>query len=129
MIFVHVGAGAGDLDPSSNFRDGFTEYVKNINFSEKKIYVVEANPKNLEKLKDCWKNYKNVKIFNFAITPNNFSNDEIDLYYSEDDKDQDWYKEDLERCQTVGNVPNEDSLLNNGEPSVIHGKVVFDPTG
>ncbi len=86
MIFVHVGAGAGDLDPSSNFRDGFTEYVKNINFSEKKIYVVEANPKNLEKLKDCWKNYKNVKIFNFAITPNNFSNDEIDLYYSEDDK-------------------------------------------
>ena len=60
MIFVHVGAGTGDLAPSSNFRDGFTEYVKNINFSEKKIYVVEANPKNLEKLKDCWKNYKNV---------------------------------------------------------------------
>ena len=29
MNFVHIGAGAGDLDPSSNFRDGFTEFVKN----------------------------------------------------------------------------------------------------
>ena len=28
MNFVHIGAGAGDLDPSSNFRDGFSEYVK-----------------------------------------------------------------------------------------------------
>ena len=28
MIFVHIGAGAGDLDPWTNFRDGFSEYVK-----------------------------------------------------------------------------------------------------
>ena len=28
MNFVHIGAGAGDKDPSSNFRDGFSELVK-----------------------------------------------------------------------------------------------------
>ena len=49
-------------------------------------------------------------------------------YYSADDKNQDWYQEDLARCQTIGNVPAENTLLNNGEPSVIHGKIVFDPT-
>ena len=29
MNFVHIGAGAGDLDPAANYRDGFTELVKN----------------------------------------------------------------------------------------------------
>ena len=45
MNFVHIGAGAGDLDPSSNFRDGFAEFVKNQKNKKFKIYVVEANPK------------------------------------------------------------------------------------
>ena len=45
MNFVHFGAGAGDLDPSSNFRDGFSEYIKNHKSKEKKIYLVEANQK------------------------------------------------------------------------------------
>ena len=86
MIFVHIGAGVGDLDPSVNFRDGFSEYVKKNKNEEKKIFVVEANPKNIEKLKDCWKDYKNVKIFNLAITPNDYSRDCITLYYSQDDE-------------------------------------------
>ena len=86
MIFVHIGAGVGDLDPSVNFRDGFSEYVKKIQSDEKKIFVVEANPKNIEKLRECWKDYKHVKIFNFAITPNNYPNKNIILYYSQDDK-------------------------------------------
>ena len=86
MIFVHIGAGVGDLDPSVNFRDGFSEYVKKNKSEEKKIFVVEANPKNIEKLKDCWKDYKNVKIFNLAITPNDYSRDCITLYYSQDDE-------------------------------------------
>ena len=63
MIFVHIGAGAGDLDPSTNFRDGFSEYVKKIKNKKEKIFVVEANPKNIEKLKKCWKDYKDVKFF------------------------------------------------------------------
>jgi len=86
MIFVHIGAGAGDLDPSTNFRDGFSEYVKNNKGEQKEIIIVEANPKNIEKLKVCWKEYKNVKIFNLAITPNNYLRDNITLYYSQDDK-------------------------------------------
>lgn len=86
MIFVHIGAGVGDLDPSSNFRDGFSEYVKKNKSEEKKIFVAEANPKNIKKLKVCWKNYKNVKIFNLAITPNDYLRSNITLYYSQDDK-------------------------------------------
>ena len=86
MIFVHIGAGAGDLDSSANFKDGFSEYVKKIKSHEKKIFVVEANPKNIEKLKVCWKNYKYVKIFNFAITPDDYLKDNMVFYYSQDDK-------------------------------------------
>ena len=36
MNFVHIGAGAGDKDPSSGFRDGFSEYVKNHKSKTKK---------------------------------------------------------------------------------------------
>jgi hypothetical protein len=71
MNFVHIGAGAGDKDPSSGFRDGFSEYVKNHKSKTKKIIVVEANLKNIKKLKETWKNYKNTKILNYAIIPNN----------------------------------------------------------
>ena len=71
MNFVHIGAGAGDKDPSSGFRDGFSEYVKNHKSKTKKIIVVEANPKNIKKLKETWKKYKNTKILNYAIIPNN----------------------------------------------------------
>ena len=85
MNFVHIGAGAGDLDPSSNFRDGFTEFVKKQKNKRYKIYVVEANPKNIKKLKETWKNYKNAKIFNLAIVPNNFKKKQIKLFYSEND--------------------------------------------
>ena len=86
MIFVHIGGGVGDLDSSANFRDGFSEYVKKIKNQEKKIFVVEANPKNIEKLKICWKIYNYVQIFNFAITPNDYSKNNMVFYYSLDDK-------------------------------------------
>ena len=36
MNFIHIGAGAGDLDPASNFRDGFSEYVKKHKVKKKK---------------------------------------------------------------------------------------------
>ena len=86
MIFVHIGAGAGDLDPSTNFRDGFSEYVKKIKNKKEKIFVVEANPKNIEKLKKCWKDYKDVKFFNIAVTPNDYSKKNITLYYCDEDR-------------------------------------------
>ena len=83
MYFVHLGAGAGDLDERSNFRCGFTEFIKKNYNESSKVFVVEANPKNIDKLKSSYKNFKNIDILNFAISYNN--NDEISLYYSEDD--------------------------------------------
>ena len=50
MIYVHIGAGAGDLDAGALFRDGFSEFVKQIDDDDKRIYVVEANPSNISKL-------------------------------------------------------------------------------
>ena len=85
MNFIHIGAGAGDLDPTSNFRDGFTEYVKKYNNNEDQIFLIEANPKNIQKLEETWKNYKNAKIFNFAVVPDKFKQNEIKLFYSEED--------------------------------------------
>ena len=29
-IFMQIGAGAGDLDKRSNYRDGFTEFIKKL---------------------------------------------------------------------------------------------------
>ena len=83
MYFVHLGAGAGDMDERSNFRCGFTEFIKKNYNDSSKVFVVEANPKNIDKLKSSYKNFKNIDILNFAISYNNY--DEISLYYSEDD--------------------------------------------
>ena len=85
MIFVHIGAGAGDLDHKANYRDGFSELVKNHKTKIKKIFVVEANPVNIKKLKKCWKNYKTVKIYNFAIVSNKNKNRKIKFYYCKED--------------------------------------------
>lgn len=85
MNFVHIGAGAGDKDPSSNFRDGFSELVKKQNNKSINVIVVEANPNNIKKLEETWKDFRNVKILNFAIVPINTTLSKIKLYYSEDD--------------------------------------------
>ena len=85
MIYVHIGAGAGDLDAGALFRDGFSEFVKKNNDEDKRIYLVEANPSNISKLKISWKDYKNVKIFDFAITSSKQDEKRIKFYYSLDD--------------------------------------------
>ena len=41
MIFVHLGAGAGDLDERANFRCGFTEFIKKNVKLEDKIFVLD----------------------------------------------------------------------------------------
>tara|TARA_B110000014_G_scaffold230054_1_gene191279 strand:+ start:66 stop:725 length:660 start_codon:yes stop_codon:yes gene_type:complete len=84
-IYVQIGAGAGDRDPRANFRDGFTEFVKKKKIKDK-IILVEANPLNIPKLKECWKKYSNTKIFNIAIIPDNIKKKKIKLFYSKDDK-------------------------------------------
>mgnify|MGYP001159770586 CR=1 FL=1 len=83
MIYLHIGAGAGDKDPSKNYRDGFSEFVKKKKDKNKKIFVVEANPANINKLRECWKKFKNVKIFNFAISANRKNS--AKFYYSTND--------------------------------------------
>ena len=32
------------------------------------------------------------------------------------------------KCKSIGPVPSDSDLINNGNPSVIHGEVIFDPT-
>ncbi len=83
MIFFHIGGGAGDLDPSTNFRDGFSEFVKSHKSKIKNIFIVEANPKNIDKLKKSWKKYKSAKIFNIAISAKNEK--KLKFFYSEKD--------------------------------------------
>ena len=85
MIYVHIGAGAGDLDAGAHFRDGFSEFVKKNNDQNKKIYLVEANPSNISKLKESWKDYRNVEIFNFAITSSKQDENRLKFFYSLDD--------------------------------------------
>ena len=85
MIYVHIGAGAGDLDAGALFRDGFSEFVKKNNDEDKRIFLVEANPSNISKLKISWKDYKNVEIFDFAITSSKQNEKRIKFYYSLDD--------------------------------------------
>ena len=85
--FIQIGAGVGDLDERTNFQDGFTYFVKkNVQNQNDKILVVEANPLNLDKLKVCWEDYSNIKIFNIAIVNDDFNKDHIKLFYTDDDK-------------------------------------------
>ena len=82
-IFVHLGGGAGDLDSRSGYRCGFTELIKKKITLEDKAFIVEANPKNINRLKECYKNFKNVYIFNFAINQNDTNL--CEFFFSKDD--------------------------------------------
>ena len=83
MNFLHIGGGAGNLDPSTGFRDGFSEFVKKHKSKNKNIFIVEANPSNINTLRKSWKNYKSDKIFNFAITGK--KKNKINFFFSEKD--------------------------------------------
>jgi FkbM family methyltransferase len=85
-IFIQVGAGAGDLDSRANFHDGFTEFIKKLPRERiKKIILVEPNPMNIPKLRECWKDYPEATIYELAIVPKNIKEDTITLYYDKDD--------------------------------------------
>lgn len=83
MIFIHLGAGAGDLDERANFKCGFTEFIKKNNKLNDKIFVLEANPKNIPHLKACYKNFSNVNVYNLGISRNNEKY--LIFYFTEDD--------------------------------------------
>ena len=67
--YVQVGAGAGDLDWSAGFRDGFSKFVKSIELLDRdKVLVVEANRLNIPTLSESWVAISQAEIFNLAIT-------------------------------------------------------------
>ena len=80
MIFLHIGGGAGDLNPSTNFRDGFSEFVKSHKSKDKNIFIIEANPVNINKLKEIrWKSkcdlkYSLMKTIKYYAHKNFFKN-------------------------------------------------------
>ena len=83
MNFLHIGGGAGDLDPKANYRDGFSEFVKTFKSKKKNIFIIEANPINIPALKKSWKKYKSVKIFNIAISAKKIK--KIKFFFAEED--------------------------------------------
>lgn len=85
-VFIQIGAGAGDLDSSARYRDGFTEFIKKLPRERiKKIILVEPNPINIPFLKECWKDYPEAVIFELAIIPKQMNVSTIDLFYCPDD--------------------------------------------
>jgi hypothetical protein len=85
-IFIQVGAGAGDLDTRANCRDGFTEFIKSLPRDRiKKIILVEPNPMNIHLLRECWKDYPEAIIYEYAIVPNNILTETIGFYYCKKD--------------------------------------------
>ena len=82
-IFIQIGAGGGDKDSIAHYRDGYTEFIKKIPLNRiKKIILVEPNPVNIPFLRECWKDYKEVFIYELAIIPENINLKNIDFYYS-----------------------------------------------
>jgi len=81
-IFIQIGAGAGDLDIGAQYRDGFTEFIKNLPRERiKKIILVEPNPLNIPLLEECWKDYPEAIIYEIGIVPKSYLNSIIDFYY------------------------------------------------
>ena len=83
MNYVHLGACIGDWDKTGLNRCGFTEFIKKDSKINDKIFLVEANPKNISKLEESYKNFNNARILNLGVTAS--KNKEITFFYTEDD--------------------------------------------
>lgn len=81
-IFIQIGAGAGDLDKRANFKDGFTQFIKQLPMIKiKKIILVEPNPVNIPLLEECWNKYDQAVIYQIGICPKTWDKKLIDFYY------------------------------------------------
>ena len=83
MCLIQIGAGSGNFD--IYVKDGFSNFVKKKNI-QKKIYIVEANSIHIDCLKKFYNNNKNVKIFNFAIVPDNIDLKQMGFFYCLEDR-------------------------------------------
>jgi len=68
MCLIQIGSGSASLD--THIEDGFSNFIiKKKN--KKKIYIIEANSIHIDNLKKFYIKYKNIKIFNLAISSDN----------------------------------------------------------
>lgn len=87
--FLQIGAGAGDLDPRFNFRDGFSEQVKSLDRRLiDNIVLVEPNPVNIAKLEECWANDPQAAVFQMGVVPDNIDENSMVFYWAPEDGPQ-----------------------------------------
>ena len=68
MCLIQIGSGSASLD--TQIEDGFSNFIVKKKI-KKKIYIIEANSIHIDNLKKFYSNYKNIKIFNLAISSDN----------------------------------------------------------
>jgi hypothetical protein len=84
--YIQLGAGAGDLDPAVDYRDGFTEAVKALPLEPNdRIILVEANPYNIPMLRECWQGWPQAEVLNIGIRPSSESSRSLRFFYVEED--------------------------------------------
>jgi len=70
------------------------------------------------------------EIDNWTANNNQRNDDDPNKYglYTQDEGFMSYFQNELDRCQNIGPVPAESTLINDGLPAVVDGKVVFDPS-
>ena len=68
MCLIQIGSGSASLD--TQIEDGFSNFIVKKKI-KKKIYIIEANSIHIDNLKKFYSKYKNIKIFNLAISSDN----------------------------------------------------------
>lgn len=85
-VFVQIGAGAGDRDPNTDYRDGFSEFVKAQDpRTIDNVVLVEPNPANIAKLQECWINYPQAAVFQIGIVPDNVEVKSMEFFWAPED--------------------------------------------
>lgn len=82
-VVIQVGAGAGNMDPASKHRDGFTEFMQGGNLCDNdRVILVEANAKCIPALERAWKDFAQVEIHQIGLLPQCRSGEIREFYYS-----------------------------------------------
>ena len=82
MSYIQIGSGSANLD--TNIQDGFANYIISRNIKEE-VIIIEANSIHIDNLKKFYKKNKYVKIYNFAIIPDNVNLKKMDFFYCLED--------------------------------------------
>ena len=70
------------------------------------------------------------EIDNWTANNNQRNDDDPNKFgaYTQDENFMSYFQDSLDRCQNIGPVPADSTLINDGLPAVVDGKVVFDPS-